>query len=155
MRVNRILVSGAIAFVLGIVVIVLTVAIFEIYHTSDAKLVTVSSLQAEKSGVASRNERAETLRLAVTFDGEPEVRNWDGTRVDLVTDRHAIEVDYAPKWAEAIGQALYYAEVQDKSPMVILLVQDMEKERQFVYRCQTVCVARHIALHIEVLPQAK
>ena len=33
----------------------------------------------------------------------------DGTRCDILTDTHAIEVDFADKWAEAIGQSLKYA----------------------------------------------
>ena len=33
----------------------------------------------------------------------------DGTRCDILTDTHAIEVDFADKWAEAIGQSLNYA----------------------------------------------
>ncbi|WP_171018846.1 hypothetical protein ACONUD_00725 [Microbulbifer harenosus] len=33
----------------------------------------------------------------------------DRTRVDCLTETHAMEFDFAPKWAEAIGQALYYA----------------------------------------------
>ena len=33
----------------------------------------------------------------------------DGTRCDILTSTHAIEVDFAKKWAEAIGQSLNYA----------------------------------------------
>ena len=31
----------------------------------------------------------------------------DKTRIDCLTDEYAIEYDYAKKWAESIGQALY------------------------------------------------
>ena len=31
------------------------------------------------------------------------------TRVDCLTDKYAIEFDFASKWAEALGQSLHYA----------------------------------------------
>jgi len=37
--------------------------------------------------------------------GETEVTCDDGTRCDIVTGTHAIEVDFADKWGEAIGQS--------------------------------------------------
>ena len=33
----------------------------------------------------------------------------DGARCDILTETHAIEVDFADKWAEAFGQSLNYA----------------------------------------------
>ena len=36
--------------------------------------------------------------------GKVEVVMKDGTRCDILTATHAIEVDFAKKWAEAIGQ---------------------------------------------------
>ena len=40
--------------------------------------------------------------------GQAEVVLPDRTRCDCLTKTHAIEFDFGPKWAEAIGQALYY-----------------------------------------------
>lgn len=34
----------------------------------------------------------------------------DKTRIDCLTDTKAIEHDFAPKWAECAGQAIYYAQ---------------------------------------------
>lgn len=50
-----------------------------------------------------------------------EVRLSNGTRADCVTDRLAIEIDFANHWAEAIGQSLNYAAVTGKQPAVILI----------------------------------
>ncbi len=50
----------------------------------------------------------------------------DKTRVDCLTDDYAIEFDFAYKWAEAVGQALYYALKTNKKPGIVLI---MEKER--------------------------
>lgn len=33
----------------------------------------------------------------------------DRTRIDCLTDNYAIEVDFAEKWYQAIGQSMYYA----------------------------------------------
>lgn len=41
-------------------------------------------------------------------DGIEEFENLDKTRVDCLTDTHAVEFDFANKWAESIGQALHY-----------------------------------------------
>ena len=94
-------------------------------------------------------EVEEVERLAGKYDAKTEVRQWDGTRIDMLTKTEAIEVDYAPKWADAIGQSLYYAEVSGKSPAIVLLVRDMRKDAKYVYRCQTVCAKWRIKLYTE------
>ena len=52
---------------------------------------------------------------------EQERRLPNGTRVDCLTDRLAIEIDWTDKWAEAIGQALLYSASTGKQPAVILI----------------------------------
>lgn len=51
------------------------------------------------------------------------------TRVDCLTDTYAIEFDYAPKWEEAIGQALYYAKVTDRKPAVAVIMKSWLDEK--------------------------
>jgi len=46
----------------------------------------------------------------------------DKTRVDCLTNDYAIEFDYAYKWAEAIGQSLYYSEKTGRKPAIVLLM---------------------------------
>lgn len=57
--------------------------------------------------------------------GETEVVLSDGTRIDIETETHAIEVDFARKWAEAIGQSLHYAEMTGKEPGIVLIVESL------------------------------
>jgi len=45
----------------------------------------------------------------------------NGTRVDCITDRLAIEVDWTHKWAEAIGQSMLYSAATEKLPAIILV----------------------------------
>ncbi|MBI2400799.1 MAG: hypothetical protein HYV23_07065 [Deltaproteobacteria bacterium] len=53
----------------------------------------------------------------------------DRARVDCLTLTHAVEVDFAPKWAEAIGQALYYSIATGKSPGILLIMEDRDDGR--------------------------
>lgn len=46
----------------------------------------------------------------------------DKTRVDCLTDDYAIEFDWAKKWAESIGQSLYYAKMTGKKPAVAIII---------------------------------
>ena len=59
-------------------------------------------------------------------NGEIEYTLDDNTRVDCLTEDYAIEFDFAYKWAEAVGQALYYAAKTNKKPGIVLII---EKER--------------------------
>jgi len=103
-------------------------------------------------GLPTENQQMKQLaRMYNAREGDKEPL-WDKTRCDLFTETEAIEVDWAPKWAEAIGQSTYYAFATNKRPTIILLVKDMDKEKQFVYRCQTVCVRLGIKLHVQKVP---
>ena len=54
--------------------------------------------------------------------GRKEAILWDMTRVDCLTKDYAIEFDFAKKWAESIGQALYYSKMTGKAPAVVLIL---------------------------------
>lgn len=47
----------------------------------------------------------------------------DNTRIDCLTDEHAIEFDFSDKWAEAVGQSLYYAIKTGKKAGVVLILE--------------------------------
>ncbi|WP_239488832.1 hypothetical protein [Luteitalea sp. TBR-22] len=59
--------------------------------------------------------------LAKELRGEQEFQI-EGGRIDVVTPRFAIEVDFLRKWHEGIGQALHYASSTGKLPMVALIL---------------------------------
>lgn len=61
--------------------------------------------------------------------GNTEYRLADGIRVDCLTGEYAVEVEYAHKWAESIGQALYYAQQTGRKPGVLLILRDRVDER--------------------------
>ena len=63
--------------------------------------------------------------------GIEEYKNPDFTRVDCLTDTHAVEFDFAKKWAESVGQALYYQLMTGKRAKVVLILE--EPQSQMVY----------------------
>ena len=69
-----------------------------------------------------QSERYYQEKFAREIGGQVEVVMKDGTRCDILTATHAIEVDFARKWAEAIGQSLNYSMLTGKRPAVALIV---------------------------------
>lgn len=59
--------------------------------------------------------------------GQSEVVLYDRTRVDCLTDTHAIEFDWCHNWAEAVGQALYYARTTGRMPVMVLICEPGEE----------------------------
>ncbi len=57
----------------------------------------------------------------------------DKTRVDCLTDEYAIEFDYAKKWAESIGQSLYYSKMTDRKPAVAIIVKK-PSDKKYIMR---------------------
>lgn len=54
----------------------------------------------------------------------------DKTRVDCLMPDKAVEYDFADKWAECAGQALYYASMTARHPVCALII---ERESDMVY----------------------
>lgn len=79
--------------------------------------------------------------------GEVEVLLRDKTRVDCLTRQYAIEFDFGSKWAEAVGQALYYAARTGKEPGIVLIL-EKEKDRKFWVRLNA--VIDHYGLNIKI-----
>ena len=78
--------------------------------------------QSPQKKPAKLNERYYQTKLCTKLNGVVEYRLKDKTRVDCLTSEYAIEVDWAKKWAEGIGQSLYYAEMTNKKPAVGLII---------------------------------
>ena len=67
-------------------------------------------------------ERDYQVPFCKALDGQIEYVIEDRTRIDCLTDIYAIEVDYAKKHHEAVGQALYYSIITGRKPAVALIV---------------------------------
>ena len=67
-------------------------------------------------------------------EGIEEYKNKDFTRVDCLTDKYAVEFDFANKWAESIGQALHYQRMTGKKAKVVLILEDPKNEMVYCHR---------------------
>lgn len=67
-------------------------------------------------------------------NGIEEYKNSDNTRVDCLTENHAVEFDFAYKWAESVGQALHYHIMTKKKGMVVLILECPLKEMIYYER---------------------
>ena len=85
-------------------------------------------------------------------NGQTEVKLIDNTRIDCLTSTHAIEFDFASKWAEAIGQSLHYAYMTNKTPAIVLII---EKEADFKYynKIKPLCEQYNIDLKYTTAPK--
>jgi len=80
--------------------------------------------------------------------GITEYRLRDKTRVDCLLKDYAIEVDFAAKWAESIGQSLYYASETSKKAAVLLIMEDEEKDLKYLRRLKRVSQSHGIDIWI-------
>ena len=93
-------------------------------------------------------EKVYQKEFSLIIGGQMEVTLPDRTRVDIVTDTFAIEVDFANKWAEGIGQSLYYGEVLNKKPGILLIIENREKDKKYLDRLMKVAFKHGITVWI-------
>lgn len=65
-------------------------------------------------------------------NGKAEVVLPDRTRCDCITDKNAVEFDFGKKWAEAIGQSLYYSLQTGKRAGIVLILETPEDYKYFL-----------------------
>ena len=88
-------------------------------------------------------EKAYQHAWCSTQGGIEEFKNKDYTRIDCLTKTHAVEFDFAHKWAESIGQALYYGLMSGKRAKVVLILENPQK--------QMMLKSVSVKLHLEVV----
>lgn len=67
------------------------------------------------------------------LDGVTEYTLSDRTRIDCLTDIYAIEFDFADKWAESVGQALYYALKTNRRPGIALILENPTRDMKYAH----------------------
>lgn len=58
----------------------------------------------------------------------------DNTRVDCLLPNVAVELEFAGKWYEGVGQALYYGLWARRAPGIALIIEDQERDMKYFYR---------------------
>ena len=76
-----------------------------------------------------QHEKYYQNKVAERIHGKTEIVLDDKTRADIVTDTFAIEVDFAHKWAESIGQSLHYAYKLHKKAGIVLIVDGIKDDK--------------------------
>jgi hypothetical protein len=85
--------------------------------------------------------------FAEIMNGKTEVVLNDLAKVDIVTDTFVIEVEFADRWSEGVGQSLYYAYKLNKKPGVLLIVEGL-KDDAYVKRLMTVAIKYDITVWV-------
>ena len=76
----------------------------------------------------------------------------DSTRVDCLLSDKAVEFDFANKWAECIGQSLYYGIKTNKTPICVLILENGEKDNKYLKRILDVSAEKGIDV-IKITPE--
>ena len=84
------------------------------------------------------SEEAYQYAWCSAHNGVMEYQNKDFTRVDCLTDTHAVEFDFANKWHESIGQALHYSTMTDKRAKVVLILDDPKAQMTYFKRIRRI-----------------
>tara|TARA_B110000037_G_scaffold182984_1_gene210968 strand:+ start:73 stop:612 length:540 start_codon:yes stop_codon:yes gene_type:complete len=92
-------------------------------------------------------ESAYQKDYAEKIGGETEVVAPDGTRCDILTETHAIEVDFGDKWGEAIGQSLNYGFQFNRKAGIVLI---LESKEDYKYLLRVNSIVMHYKLPIDV-----
>lgn len=79
--------------------------------------------------------------------GQAEVVLGDKTRCDCVTATHAVEFDFGKKWAESIGQALYYNIQTGKRSGIVLILEKPIDSRYWI-RLNTVVEMHNLPIDV-------
>lgn len=79
--------------------------------------------------------------------GQTEFKFDDNTRADCLTDDYVTEYDFAPKWAEAVGQVLHYSLKSGKKPRIVLIADKKQYDR-FITIAKPFCAEYNIKLDV-------
>jgi hypothetical protein len=112
-----------------------------------AFLVLVLVLVLVLDASARTPESEYSKRLAARIGGVCEVRNGDGTRIDVANDVYAVEVEFANKWAESVGQALHYGIQSGKRPAILLV---LETRGDLKHAAKLLRIAQHYKLDLTI-----
>ena len=76
----------------------------------------------------------------------------DSTRVDCLLSDKAVEFDFANKWAECIGQCLYYGKKTNRTPACALIMENGESDLKYLKRFEEIAKQLNIEI-IQITPE--
>ena len=84
------------------------------------------------------NEESYQKAWCSAHNGILEYENKDFTRVDCLTEKHAVEFDFTNKWHESIGQALHYGIMTGKKPKIVLILDNPKSQKVYFWRIKKI-----------------
>jgi hypothetical protein len=108
-------------------------------------IIIVGFMLALVSTAAIGAEQDYTDRFCETIAGSTKVVFEDRTRPDCINEHYVIEVDWAYKFYEGIGQALYYGTVSGVDPGLVLIVRD-QNDQKYVERAAKTFVCPRVKI---------
>lgn len=101
---------------------------------------------------AEHPERWYQERVAEALKGKMEVHVPDG-RVDVVTETHAIEVEFSSKWKNSLGQALWYAMQTGKQAGIVLILENEQRDTPDAIRLGSVIEQSKLPIKLWLWPR--
>lgn len=78
--------------------------------------------------------------------GVAEYKLADKARIDCLTPELAVEFDFANKWAECIGQAIYYGQQTNRQAACVLIMENGEKDLKYLKRLRRAAYRKGVNL---------
>ncbi len=92
-------------------------------------LITTFSTAFSQSKDWNENEHADFIQQLIGGEREYSV---ESGRIDLLTEEYAFEVEWANKWKDAIGQAIWYGLQTNKKSGIILILKSKEDYKYYI-----------------------
>lgn len=120
------------------------------YYPSCPKETTYQSpkpqpLPKDKPKLKDKSERFYQNVWCKQHDGETEEILSDRTICDCLTSTHAVEVDFARKWKEAIRQSLHYSRQTGKRAGIVLIL-ETPKDRKYWDRLKSTIKSKELRI---------
>lgn len=96
-------------------------------------------------------ERWYQEQVATKLGGRMEAKVENG-RIDVLTSTHAIEVEFAAKWKQSIGQCLWYSMQSNKPAGIVLVITDAKRDRPHVIRLGSVIEKNKLPIKLWLYP---
>ena len=109
----------------------------------------ISPDRCEKSSPEDdkRSEMDFVAKFCHARGGQIEKSLPNGTRVDCITEKHAIEGDFAPKWKEAFLQAQHYAIEADRRAGILLILEN-ENDKVYIEKLCDLIAEKHVSIDV-------
>lgn len=105
-----------------------------------AQMAMALVLLGASSADAMHTKKAYQEAWCIKAGGQPSFKLQSNVTIDCLTDNHAIVIEFAYDWAEAIGLSKYFATLTGRQPGIVLIFEN--EARDFGYLSQLLTAIR-------------